>query len=369
MEEDSANEVVSNPPNTTAGGVGPNTGPAIVSSGCDCGGGGTTDCKCSDKTQCTCGTKGDCSCAEREHPSESLQYVYAVGRIGVDFFNRGNLEYLVNSSGFNPEDLVTLHNYLVAMPPSDPGYRQRIATSQNVIWTVEVDGEPIYAIQPTGAFARDTYEVLLSFLRDQVIGSSEPSASKDKKKPEGQKAEVVAIPGLVIGSTVLYRAGKTVPLVSPALVGMHNWSVGYLIAAATAYISEYNSRVPEGRRITLPEETEIENFAQILADQYRNFGMAPSDRARNFVASHLADPIRILAEWMAKGMVLDEIRVQPSDMRPAGTDRWDVVLRFFDPRNQLGVAATEVPIVVDVNYLVPNIVNIGPARRRSMRVI
>jgi PatG C-terminal/PatG Domain len=358
--------------------------------GCDCG--GTGECKCSRKGQCECGST-ECSCGQRKGPdlkgperTPEPEYVYAVGKLGVGFLNRTNRAFLQDVGGrlddssanlLNPDNVVDLCNYLSdpsKSAPSNPGYRQFVALRQNIIWTLEVDEEPLYAIQPMGAYAADTYAVLLSFLQEQVIGVTPPSSSggeRDTASSGGQegskveKAEAIVVPGYIVrNATVsLYRFGKSVPVISPALAGMHNWSIKYLVAAAKDAIER------AGSSLSLPSDDDMTNFAQILADQYRNFGLAPADRARNFVASHIAEPLRIFAQWMARGMVLDGIDVRPSDIRPAGTDRWDVVLRFFDPSNQLGVAVTEVPIIVDVNYVIPDIVNIGPTRRRSMRVV
>ncbi|MCC8953122.1 hypothetical protein H8B02_06465 [Bradyrhizobium sp. Pear77] len=329
-------------------------------------------CDCNGTKECTCGGQGSCSCGKRDQPVSLVpQHVYAIGRLGADFLNPTNRAFIQDLADqppklANPDDRSALSGYLLDQrrrATQDPGYLQNIARAENIIWTLEIDEEPVYAIRPNGAYARETYELLISFLQEQERGSPESEHSEHLIK-----AEVVAIPGILTGTTVLYRAGKTVPVITPSLAGMYNWSIKYLVEAAARYIEATNEQLDEEHRVGLPPRDAINNFAAVLSDQYRNLGLSPAERARNFVATNLVEPLKVFAEWMSRGMVLDAIDVRPSDIRPTSTDRWDVVLRFFDPRDQLGVAVTEVPIVVDVNYVVPNIVRVGTTRRRSLRV-
>jgi len=158
-----------------------------------------------------------------------------------------------------------------------------------------------------------------------------------------------------------------VPAIRPAPAGMYNWTIQSLITEAENAIKTYNAT--SGDPIQLPPYEDFRNFVDILMAELRNNGRDPRDRARNFVATDIAEALQIFAEQAALGRALDRVYVQPSAVRPEGTDRWDVVFTFFDPNNQLGSSVTEYPMTVDVNYVVPSIVSSGPARRRSMRVV
>ena len=85
--------------------------------------------------------------------------------------------------------------------------------AQSLIWTLNLDATPIYAIMPMGAYANVVYERLRAFLRDENI-------------------ERVSIPGYIRGSMKLL-SGQTVPIIVPDVRGIYGWSVAALIENLT----------------------------------------------------------------------------------------------------------------------------------------
>jgi hypothetical protein len=301
-----------------------------------------------------------CDCATSAPP----QFAFPIGRIGYDFTNVTNKSAFKNRGLSNPDDRVAMFEYL----------EKEIAQAENIIWTLEVDGDPIYAIQPQGAFSREIYQRLIEFLGDQEAGV----IINDKtKKRSGDKAERSGLPGVVSGQRNLFSAGKAVEVLYPAYVGMNNWNNEVLVKAA---LEAYEQETPETAAASRsrggaappppskPTKQDVLDFLAILYERLRNDGKVAADRALNFVATNLGPALSIFAQVLKHKMTIEDIQVSPSPIRPSGTERYDVVLSFFDPNDQLGTATVEYPITVDVNYLVPQLVAVGPKRPRSLRL-
>src|SRR5262249_41245065 len=83
-----------------------------------------------------------------------------------------------------------------------------------VEWTLNLDGTPIYAIRPEGAFAGEAYGELRRFLGE--------------RSTEG--VERVSIPGRIVGKATLLL-GQVVPVIAPDLRGMYSWTTTALVSA------------------------------------------------------------------------------------------------------------------------------------------
>lgn len=81
-----------------------------------------------------------------------------------------------------------------------------------IIWTLNLDATPIYAIKSCGAFAREIYERLRDFLHQQL----------------GNAVERVSIPGRIAGNVRLMN-GQVVPVIQPDRRGMYSWRTDQLI--------------------------------------------------------------------------------------------------------------------------------------------
>ena len=98
----------------------------------------------------------------------------------------------------NPHDPVQLLDYLGTENSWD---------AAAIIWTLNLDATPIYAIKACGAYAAEVYLKLREFLRDQINNT----------------VERVSIPGYIAGSTRLMN-GQTVPIIQPDLRGMYTFN-------------------------------------------------------------------------------------------------------------------------------------------------
>ena len=176
--------------------------------GCGCGGhgkkeGGEHKCSCGGKGSSEDGHKCDCGCGGGE--AKKPQLVYALGKLGYDFGSEARRDSLIqamDSDANNPLLPDQWLRYLNANP----------FDASSVIWTLNLDATPIYAIQPVGAFAASGYERLREALNAQL----------------NEGVELISVPG-VIGGSVRLQSGQVVPVIVPAIRGMYSWATRPLV--------------------------------------------------------------------------------------------------------------------------------------------
>jgi cyanobactin maturation PatA/PatG family protease len=261
--------------------------------GCECGGGAA----------CTCGAGG---------------LVYALGRIGYDFGTEARRDSFVqampevdNAPG-NPSVHAQLISYLSANPYE----------AENLIWTLNLDVTPVYAIYAVGPYAANVYERLRQWLEAQ-------NAATDF---------LVSIPGVISGSTKL-ASGQVVPVIVPAIRGMYSWTPEALIAAQTP--------AP-----TAEEATGLSDFLNRVYYAHRNLGVTPEHRALNFSATNAFQAAQVIRSVTRENLDLDTIVVSKSPVCRPDSDCYDVEIGFFDPTN-LQVARTVARFTVDVSDVIP----------------
>ena len=88
--------------------------------------------------------------------------VYAIGMVGYDFGTETRRDSLLQQSGKDVRVPAQLLLHLKANPSAAAG----------VIWTLGIEGVPVYAIAPSGPFADTTYERLRQFLLAQSTGAA-----------------------------------------------------------------------------------------------------------------------------------------------------------------------------------------------------
>lgn len=266
--------------------------------------------------------------------------VYALGELGFDFGTQARLDAMnaqMDEGRFpsNPRDLLDFLN-------AEGGSNLHVATA--IIWTLNHDAMPFYAIRPEGAFARETYSRLLEFFTDQVDA----------------KAERVSIPGVLDG-TVTLMSGQQVPVLIPDLRGMFNWRTSDLIASVMGMPPEDG----EQRRQFETKLEGMQNFLERIYFEVRNLGLTPQERALNFAATNAFNLERVFESAAALRLQLDEIGVERSPICRPDSECWDVRLIFFDPSNALGAARTAYRFTVDVSDVVP--VLVGRVRSWAVR--
>jgi len=258
----------------------------------------------------------------------SPQIVYALGELGYDFGSQARLDFFIQAIFPNnpprglPEDV--LLNYL----SENPYY------AQSLIWTVELDATPIYAIVPAGGFAGVVYERLREFLTEQDI-------------------ERVSIPGYV-GGSVRLMSGQVVPAIIPEIRGMCSWSVDALLNAVI------EPSTPEDVRPRLRDQ--IREVLDRIYYDYRNLGVTPQERALNYAATNALQTSVAISQETLNDRVIETIEVVKSPICRPDSDCYDVKLRFFDPEN-LQRSRTVKKLTIDVSDVIP--VTIGRMRSWS----
>ena len=273
--------------------------------------------------------------------------VYALGTLGYDFATearRDTFKQLMPGVAVdnttvpaNPYDARQMVDYLA----------ESLSEAKALIWTLNIELTPVYAIEPVGPFARDVYAVLQELLSGQI--QAEDSADY---------VERVSIPGRLTGRTVKLFSGQVVPVIEPENTrGMYGWKVNNLVTAAIETVRETAAEVNEaGMQRTL------DSFLNRIYYDLRNLGTTSQDRALNFAATNAFQAASTFAEAVAQGMELDSITVEKSPFCRIDSDCWDVKLKFFDPENSRR-AKKVFRFTIDVSDLIP--VTLGEVRSWS----
>jgi subtilisin family serine protease len=285
-------------------------------------------------SDCGCGCGGSKDTSTRNISSSTspapLQLVYAIGTLGFDFGSEARRDSILQhvttgSETGNPTfDLNALLKYLDKNPWD----------AQSLLWTLNLDSTPIYAIQPAGAFAAAGYDRLRQFLREQVADD----------------VERVSVPGILVGRARLMN-GQVVPGLVPDLRGMNNWNTSALVDAVSS---------TKGSGKTSHRTEGITSFLDRIYYGFRNLGLTSQDRALNFAATNALNVAKVFESAVKDGMQLDTVETERSPVCRPESDCWDVKLVFFDPENQMQRARIVYRFTVDVSDINP--VMVGPVR-------
>jgi hypothetical protein len=289
-------------------------------------------------TRLVLGSEVVVSAAEPTRPS----LVYALGTLGYNFgteARRDSFQQLMTGTVVrpNPYDARQMVDHLVAGP----------SEAKALIWTLNVELTPVYAVEPVGAYAADVYELLVRLLSGQVAAEDDVDF-----------IERVAVPGRLCGRTVRLFSGQVVPVVEvEQRRGLYGWEVNRLVTAALEAVDAH------------PGETDSESVTRSLREfltrvyyDLRNLGATSRDRALNFAATNAFQAVQTISSAVGTGMALDTIDVEKSPFCRLDSDCWDVKLRFFDPENSRR-AKKVFRFTIDVSDLLP--VTLGDVRSWS----
>ena len=280
--------------------------------------------------------------------SAASKRVYVLGSIGYDFGSearRDSFKQLmpaVEIDGIivpaNPYDARQLVNYLAENP----------SEHKSLIWTINQELNPIYAIEVKGGFAADVYEMLQLMLAGQ-------SESEDSDN----FIERVSIPGQLMDKKIELFSGQEVPVITVNNIrGMYGWKVNGLVDAALQILSEDLADANE-----IQMRRSLSSFLKRVYFDLQNLGQTAKDRALNFAATNAFQAASSFAQAIATGMELDTIEVEKSPFCRVNSDCWDIKLKFFDPDR--GLRAKKVYLfTIDVSYLIP--VTLGEVRSWSV---
>jgi cyanobactin maturation PatA/PatG family protease len=276
--------------------------------------------------------------------SQTSRLVYALGTLGYDFGSearRDSFKQLMPGIAIdntvvpaNPYDARQMVDYLVDNP----------SEAKSLIWTLNLELTPIYAIEPVEAFASDVYETLQLLLAGQI----EPEDSENY-------IERASIPARLTDRTVKLFSGQIVPVIEPENIrGMYGWKVNRLVSAALETLQSEVETVDEQR-----VQRTLSSFLNRIYYDLRNWGQTDRDRALNFTATNVFQAASTFGEAVAAGMELDSIEVYKSAYCRYDSNCWDVKLKFFDPENNRR-ARKVFRFTIDVRDIMP--VTLGEVR-------
>jgi cyanobactin maturation PatA/PatG family protease len=284
---------------------------------------------------CSCLAGGPCTCGA----AASAQLVFALGILGYDFGTEARRDSILQhmAAPANPYD----HNQLLAYLERNPW------DAAAILWTLNLEATPIYAIQARGAFAGDIYKRLRDFLGEQTRG----------------EVERVSIPGYIGGSTRLFT-GQVVPVIWPEPRGMYSWNTTALVEAVCG--PPPPEEAPQQEKDEYAQKVQaVANFLRRVYDELRNLGITPQERAINYAATNAFQIGEVFRDAIKEGMDLDTIGVERSPICRPESDCWDVKPTFFNPRRVFEQARKVYRFTVDVSDVVP--VMVGAVRSWFVR--
>lgn len=266
---------------------------------------------------CGCGACGGAK-ASGDTESNAPSLVYALGMIGYDFAQNTRRDAFVQSlGGGNPDDPTQWLAHLDENPQD----------AEEIIWTLNLDEMPIYALRPAGAYANLGYERLREFLAAQL----------------NDGVQRVSIAGMIFGQTELL-SGQSVPVVVPILRGLSSWSTEALVEVV---VGDQSGDEADQTRAG------VYNFLERIYYELRNLGVSSEERAINFAATNAFQATEIFGAAVSEGLELDQIDVEPSPVARPDADAWDVKLTFFEPTQRLERARKVYRFTIDVSDVIP----------------
>ncbi len=266
-----------------------------------------------------------CGCGDGGSPQPQL--VYALGQLDWDFGSEARRDALAQAmqpaSVYDPTAVL---DFLEARPEFE----------SSLTWVLKNEGFPIYALQPHGAYALKMIEELRRAFKIQL----DPDDAGER----------VSVAGIIVGQVRLFN-GQSVPLVVPDLRGFYQWDTRALIAVLT----RSDKAVTEGH---------IRSFLDRVYHQFANMGIASQDRAMNYAATNAFQVSQVMSSAASNQLILDTIDVQRSAIARPGSDCWDIVMTFFDPKQRQQVARSAYRFTVDVSEVIP--VTVGRVRSWSV---
>ena len=261
------------------------------------------------------------------------QLVYALGRLGYDYISLSRKDSIAqhmdepaNGITANPDDPVQLLKYLDDNPWD----------ASAIIWTLNIEDTPIYALQPSGPYAQAMYERLREFLRGQISSG----------------IERISVPGHIAGKANLLMAHMVVPVILPEIRDMYSWNTRELVESAV----HSEAATEEARIATAKQFAAVRDFLDRVYHGFRNLGVLPQDRAVNYAATNAFHVSEVFKQAIQGGRELDTFQAEPSPMCRPDAECWDVKLVFFDPAKQQERARRIFRFTVDVSDVVPVLV-------------
>jgi cyanobactin maturation PatA/PatG family protease len=283
--------------------------------------------------------------------AEASGLVYALGTLDYDFGSEARRDsFKVAMTAWNdrrdPPPPTT--GSPLAKPPVQPydrvqmvGYLEDNPTeAKRLIWTLNLELTPIYAIEPVGPYAAEVYARLRELLRREFLDPGKPGEDVTTAL-----VERIGVPARKTDRTVKLFSGQVVPVIEVEQTrGVVGWSIDSLL-----------QQLDPGQTLSAAEASKVEGgvreFLVRIYYDLRNLGATSRDRALNYAATDIFQFGGVAAALKGE-MALDYIDVEKSPMCRMDSDCWDVKLRFFDPENNQR-ARQVFRFAVDVSDLIP----------------
>jgi hypothetical protein len=145
---------------------------------------------------------------------------------------------------------------------------------------------------------------------------------------------------------------------------MYSWTVRALVEAACG--KRPAAGASQKDKDIYQQKTEaVGSFLHRIYNEFRNLGMTPQDRARNYAGTNALLVARVFEDAVKGEIDLDTIDVERSPICRPESDCLDVKLTFFDPKRTLERARKVYRFTVDVGDPVP--VMVGSVRSWFVR--
>ncbi|NQZ07800.1 MAG: PatA/PatG family cyanobactin maturation protease [Algicola sp.] len=261
--------------------------------------------------------------------------VYALGSLDYDLISEARRDSFSQDmpEDHSPDYPLHMLEYLKENPYA----------AESIIWTLNLELTPIYAIRPMGNYGHLAYERLAEFLQEQLAG----------------EVQRVSAAGYLQGSVTL-MSGQEVPVLVPDLRGMYSWSTEALVEAVCGE-APADDQSEEEKQNYEKKYQGVFNFLERVYHELRNLGTLSEERALNFAATNAYQVAQVFESALKEDMELDSIDVEKSPVARPDSDCWDVKMIFFNPSRRLEQSRLAYRFTVDVSDIIP--VLIGPLRQ------
>ncbi|WP_070962638.1 hypothetical protein [Vibrio sonorensis] len=267
------------------------------------------------------------------HVNAYDQLVFAIGTLGYDFITEAKRDYFITAMNDHEIKNGKLYNFNSPLDQSLVFQAKKLSkfllhgdnieSSNNLHWTINQNGIPIYVICPNGAFAQKQYYRLVEFLHDQNEDTQDDQKNDIRHDPS--KLIKVGIQGKIVGMAKLFT-GQTVPVIEPVLRGMTLWNSDALYGSIeNNLLSEIKDRDPD-----LIKSDFLKLLNRIFCEM-ENDGTSSESRAINYVATNIHQMGQVFSLAIREGLQLSQISCVESDIKRDGIVMYDVDLVCFDP--------------------------------------
>lgn len=274
-----------------------------------------------------------------------LSIVYALGTPSYDFGSEARRDAFYQLVS-HYEDQITFDEKLLKLLDEKP------ECAESLIWTLNIESTPAYAIKPEGPFASYAFMRIRDFLKEYL------------EKDESKKIERISIPGVISGEVTLF-SGQKVPVIKPELRGMWSWNKHVMISHLVQMGSN-DREISKTLRSTDQDEIKqrLSDFLDRVYYECMNLGQSSKDRALNFAGTNAYMAFSALLESGKEDLELDKIETERSLICRPDSDCWDVKLTLFNPHKRDTEARRAFRFTIDVSDVVP--VSIGEVRSWSV---